>query len=631
MSNIIAGIPQQDYKIGVPVSIQENISFDDNPGEAVKLWKQMLSEDIQAGKQIKDYRVFTLFQNLPQEQRNKIAEYIRSNFTLELSYPPGKICLAVEKDALENKLKNYSPKNLIVFLYSINGEKKAELPLPKEGDPARPEIYEGSYKHLLGMSPSTIPGEETVKQLQNMIIMGEGDNEVIFYIMEGLNIGNNEKNKIKEMYNLIVKLNEIIPSKPVREVNIVSEGDSFYNQFDHGIEIYFNETALLGITAHEMGHAIFNVLRIEEDKLWQKIYWLSLGFKNYEIVDDSNYDKVPDVFGHPYDNASELFASSFKTYILYSDKLIENILDPDTKNEAQKMGKLIFYYLRDRIFSGKVFSEKGLPQPESFEIDKAEIAASLINGLGDSYPFVRLWAAQAIGKSKDKSIIECLIKALGSDNPNVRHGAARAIGELGRKDQRLIMPLIKLLGDSDSLVKDAAAQTIGKLKDKRAIEPLIEALNGDDPSLNEGAARAIGELGIKDKRFVKPLWIALGDTNPLVVFEAAWAIGKLGIKDKSFVEPLNWTLSNNEYYYVRREAAWAIGELGIKDQRSIELLVKALGDRKPYVRKAAAEALGNIGDESIVPALQELADNDDEEEVRKAAREALDNLGIKDK
>ena len=75
---------------------------------------------------------------------------------------------------------------------------------------------------------------------------------------------------------------------------------------------------------------------------------------------------------------------------------------------------------------------------------------------------------------------------------------------------------------------------------------------------------------------------------------------------------------------VCRAAAEALGAIG--DPQAIPALIQALGDDESWVRAAAARALGAIGDPQAVPALiQALGDGWDD--VRRAAAEALVKIG----
>jgi HEAT repeat protein len=75
---------------------------------------------------------------------------------------------------------------------------------------------------------------------------------------------------------------------------------------------------------------------------------------------------------------------------------------------------------------------------------------------------------------------------------------------------------------------------------------------------------------------------------------------------------------------VRRAACEALGEIG--DASAVPALIQALGDWAESVRRAACEALGEIGDASAVPALLQ-ALGDKNEDVRRAACEALIQIG----
>jgi HEAT repeat protein len=116
----------------------------------------------------------------------------------------------------------------------------------------------------------------------------------------------------------------------------------------------------------------------------------------------------------------------------------------------------------------------------------------------------------------------------------------------------------------------------------------------------------------------------------------------------SALEPLIKALGDNEY--VRKAAAEALGKLGdprafeplikalgdgnsgaasalgtLGHPRAVESLIKALGDRNAEARRAAAFALGKLGDPRAVDPLIRALGN--ESAARKAAAEALTRLG----
>lgn len=120
------------------------------------------------------------------------------------------------------------------------------------------------------------------------------------------------------------------------------------------------ETAKAALS-HEMMHGIFHSMGFAEDADWRSIYHLSLGRKNYEIFDDSNYlAGRPDYYGHPYDNASEAFASAGTAYYFKADLFAAYIRNPQTPEAMRLTGKAAWCFLRDRVFDGEVFTADGI-------------------------------------------------------------------------------------------------------------------------------------------------------------------------------------------------------------------------------------------------------------------------------
>ncbi len=564
-----------------------------------------------------------------------------------------------------------------------------------------------------------------------VISIGEGSQKIVFRSKKRID---KEIGKLKQIYKLVSELNAYIPSMPVQKVVIIEKGGYYYPK-DHKIGIPL-ASDFLDTVAHEMGHAIFRV-RLVKDELWKKIYYLSLGDKNYEILKDFYYGKSLDTnAGHPWDNADELFASSFAIYRLHPDTFIKTLLDPNTKKSRLRFGKLIFLYLRDKIFNGRIFSESPpFPQESVGEIKEEEILTALyksltayerynifstaknillqnkkwliqtllknlndndsrarraalvaisrlrlklgfkdskfvvplIRALSDKVVLVRRMAAKVIGTLgiKDERFINPLIKVLQNklELGFVRANAAEAIGELGIKDIRFVRPLIKAaLRDKEENVRINAAKAIGRLRDKRFIKPLIKALRNKAVDVRINAAKAIGRLRLRDKRLIGPLIKALGDDDygvhfwasraiiklgfknemfvlPLIKalrnkkaiirYSAAKLIGKLGLKDKRFIKPLLRAFGDKNRH-VRWNAVGAIGRLGIKDERFIPLLIRALGDREYFIRREAAEAVGKlrIKDQRFIIPLIKLLD-DEEHEVRERAARALGEIGDK--
>lgn len=81
----------------------------------------------------------------------------------------------------------------------------------------------------------------------------------------------------------------------------------------------------------------------------------------------------------------------------------------------------------------------------------------------------------------------------------------------------------------------------------------------------------------------------------------------------------------DEDNFVRKMAATACGKL--RDRRTVEPLIEALTDEDPFVRERAAESLGKIGDKRAIEPLNHLIEILECERFRATAREALEEIG----
>ncbi len=327
-------------------------------------------------------------------------------------------------------------------------------------------------------------------------------------------------NEAAKVGRIIAELNELIPQKPLRgleAVNLSCEAPSYTP--DHRIK--YSLPYGLDSVVHEMGHAIYDALLSEKsdefsfkvkDELWKDLYFLSLGFGNYEIVKDSNYiDKIncggvdlTERAGHPWENPSELFASSLMVYRMHADRFIAKIIDPAVSRETREFGKLIFLYMRDRIFKGKVFSND-----DPF---KRETLNNYGPGLVENNGFAAL--VEAIG---EKGPVQ---SALASRSNQLKVNAIISVFSSRVRDRRFLDAINGILNQEDDLAKSLAYDLIGHsassvhpMPYEFAITILVKALNDEKDAVKLHAARAVEALGLKDKRLVEPFRKTLSDPD----------------------------------------------------------------------------------------------------------------------
>lgn len=263
----------------------------------------------------------------------------------------------------------------------------------------------------------------------------------------------------------------------------------------------------------------------------------------------------------------------------------------------------------------------------------------LKSALNDSDTGVRVEAVEALARLGPAGV-QALVDALHGNRARVCQTAARRLGELGWQPKtnaqraRLAVasqdwdsaaglgaaaakPLIAALAQTEKVWphdKMQQAQVMGALVrvGTKATGPLITALADTDGDVREVALEALGQLydthaaapgKTADSRVTRSLIAMLDDTNGLVREAAAQALGKLG--DQQATEPLITAL-NPRHDNMCIAAAQSLGQ--IYDPRTAgahaepagplvnRALITVLTSHAPYPRKAAAEALGKIGD-----------------------------------
>lgn len=205
------------------------------------------------------------------------------------------------------------------------------------------------------------------------------------------------------------------------------------------------------------------------------------------------------------------------------------------------------------------------------------------------------------------------VKRLNSPDRNLRAIGARELGILA--DPSTFELLLKAFYDADSMVRGSAAWALGRVGGQRAVEPLLQALPKENAEVQVNIIIALGELG--DKRAVEPLLASLGSPYPDLRSYSAVALGKLG--DERGVAALKEGLFNQQDYNLCQPLL-QLGKPGLK------VLMEALGQSDPELRKKAVMVLGLVQDNEVMTALIEVLEHDQNNEVRLAAIGGLGNL-----
>lgn len=288
------------------------------------------------------------------------------------------------------------------------------------------------------------------------------------------------------------------------------------------------------------------------------------------------------------------------------DDVVRNLRNPDAKTRLSAV-KL----LRDAKYPEAIAPMAPLVNDPVDEVQLETIAAELSFFLGQDVKSRRMVgfvverrnvavAAAALDagptavwpRETPPALVSALLTAVDDDNPRVRLEAIYALGVITHPplaaDQA--PQLIKALDHYDPAIRVAAARVVGRLRVASAGDALIKAVNDSHADVRYAAMHALG--AIHDDR-------------------AAGA------------------LAEQFAFYQKGEGAWAaldaLAELGLP--ASVPLFKQHIGDKDPFIRRAAAEGLGRSGDTSSVETLQGGATTDDNAMTRLAMAFAMQKLG----
>ena len=186
----------------------------------------------------------------------------------------------------------------------------------------------------------------------------------------------------------------------------------------------------------------------------------------------------------------------------------------------------------------------------------------------------------------------------------VRATAAAAILSLPAEESAA--SLIPLLSDKDEFVRRETAYALGKTQSRTGVSPLVELLRKDKSDAVRGAvAVALGEIAEPS---------AVSSLASVLDPQFASSASKKSKKSKKEQNP-----------FVLRAAARSLGQIG--NNAGWPALIKVLQDEKAAddVRREAAVALGLIGDPSALPVLRKVLTSPDPY-LSEAAHEAIGKI-----
>ncbi|MBC7171276.1 MAG: HEAT repeat domain-containing protein [Polyangiaceae bacterium] len=203
------------------------------------------------------------------------------------------------------------------------------------------------------------------------------------------------------------------------------------------------------------------------------------------------------------------------------------------------------------------------------------------------------------------------------DDPDwrVRASAGRAVGRLSLREA--VPDIVRALRDRQVEVRVVAAAALWRLPDPAAVPALVDLLGDADPAARQWAALALGV--VRDNRATVPLTRVLGDAEGAVRLDALRSLGR--IADAAALDPLVRFASNEDRPMEERlEAINAIARLDGTEK--VNALTRLLRSPNRAVRLQVVQALGEVGDALVIPALRRQRASERDSEIISAIQQA---------
>jgi HEAT repeat protein len=263
----------------------------------------------------------------------------------------------------------------------------------------------------------------------------------------------------------------------------------------------------------------------------------------------------------------------------------------------------------------------------------SEGAGAAARHLAHADNIIRRTASEAIVVLQPPDVAaDAAAKILADENPKGREIAARTLGRLGAPAARHVDGLAQLLEDTDLSVRNAAIEAISSFG--VAAEPyvsfVIDRLRHEDPSTRRDAVQVLRALGLASPKIAQDVFNQIDHAESMEMTPAflrkacIQAFGGMGINVQPFLMPILDRLTDTDWS-CQRAMVETIGELGpFVTDAAIDEITRCLWHSDPLVRRAAVEALGQMGEyaASVADSVEKCTDDDDED-VKEAARRVM--------
>lgn len=264
------------------------------------------------------------------------------------------------------------------------------------------------------------------------------------------------------------------------------------------------------------------------------------------------------------------------------------------------------------------------------------------------YPYIRERAAAALIGTRDKNVLMVFRRAVRTNDAAIRRLCCLSMGATYEAESA--RDLVPLMQDKDVDVQLAASMALGALHTEEAVDALLQSLTEGEEELRQAVAIAfadIPEIGypilheaIEDQeimtrraavfglRRLKTTW-ALVSIYRTFLEDEQWYVrsaAQQAFEDIQFGRSHTYTTGFPQPQALGWLAQWASarGENVPPGEGANQMLLKALQEGDPGIRKQSAGTLAQLGMAAMRPLYAALRDK--QEDVRTAAHRALAEL-----
>ena len=294
-----------------------------------------------------------------------------------------------------------------------------------------------------------------------------------------------------------------------------------------------------------------------------------------------------------------------------------------------------------KVLDALLSEEKDFPRPYLQEF--SDIGTDELQSLLDVWPRIKssrkltlLEQLKSLAEADTLVSFDDFARAFLSDSdPNIRTRAIRLLDE--SEDLKLVPPYLDMLkNDSDVNVRAEAASVLNLFVDLGELEEIPEktyhevedallasANSEDDIRVRRAALESLGYSSRLE--VITLIESAFHREDPRWQASALIAMGR-SADDRWEDEVTSSLISEDDR--VKRAAAQAVGELGLRSARPILLKILGEEDEDGEIASAAIWSLSQIGGEDVRTFLENLLDQTEDDDQIEFLEEALDNLAF---